>query len=180
VMERLRAAGYLNDTTFAEQWIAGRGAARGRRALAEELRQKGVDRATVDEALAAVRGEETEAESARNAAVRRVGERPADTSREARLRLAAFLQRRGFSWDVVRPVLTELFGIREDEDTGADASDEGNDLDEMDRKSAVVTRRPYGIGSPLPRRGRGRGEGAERHDADEGGADDTEIGPDSS
>lgn len=42
--------------------------------------------------------------------MRRVGERPADRSREAQAKLSAFLARRGFGWDVIRPVLAELYG----------------------------------------------------------------------
>jgi SOS response regulatory protein OraA/RecX len=47
------------------------------------------------------------------------GTRPADRSREAQGRLAAFLQRRGFGWDVVRPVLAELYGAAAGEEEAA-------------------------------------------------------------
>jgi SOS response regulatory protein OraA/RecX len=49
--------------------------------------------------------------------VRRVGERPADRSREAQARLSAFLARRGFGWDTIRPVLAELYGASAPDET---------------------------------------------------------------
>ena len=108
-MASLRANGYLDDARFAERWVANRGTTRGRRALAFELRQKGVDAAAAQEALSEAAGDESQRAAAREAAVRRVGERPADTSPPAKARLAAYLQRRGFDWDAIRPVLGELF-----------------------------------------------------------------------
>lgn len=112
VVARLRALGYLDDDALARRWVESRGAQRGRRALAFELRRKGVD---PNDALAE-RTDDDERAAARAAAVRKVGERPADTSREARAKLAAFLQRRGFGWDAIRPALNELYAARDDDD----------------------------------------------------------------
>lgn len=119
VLERLRGFGYLDDASLARRWVESRGASRGRRALAFELRRKGVDPA---EALSE-RTDDDERGAARAAAVRKVGERPADVSREARAKLAAFLQRRGFGWDAIRPVLNELYAARDDDDLSADDAD---------------------------------------------------------
>ncbi len=109
-LAHLRENGYLDDARFAERWVAARGGTRGRRALAFELRQKGVGDAPVREALAEAASDDAQRAAAREAALRRVGPRPADTSPQAKTRLAAFLQRRGFDWDTIRPVLNELFG----------------------------------------------------------------------
>ena len=112
LVERLRGWGYLDDAALARRWVESRGRTRGRRALAFELRRKGID---PGEALSE-RSDEDETSAARAAAVRKVGDRPADKSREARAKLAAFLQRRGFSWETVRSVLRELYeGGDEDE-----------------------------------------------------------------
>jgi len=56
VVERLRAAGYLDDEAFARFWLENREQFRPRsvRALRYELRQKGIDRAVIDETLTAV------------------------------------------------------------------------------------------------------------------------------
>lgn len=121
VLEKLRSAGYLNDEAFARSWVEGRGKTRGRRALTHELRQKGVDSETVSRTLADAKSDDGEQESARLAAVRKVGEHPLDGSREARAKLAAFLQRRGFGWDTIRPVLAELYRVRDGDESDADA-----------------------------------------------------------
>lgn len=115
VMEALRRWGYLDDAGLAARWAESRGRTRGKRALAFELRKKGVADETVKDTLEA-RTEEDEAEACLRAAVRRVGERPKDTSREAQTRLAAFLQRRGFNWDAIRPALRTLYTESPDED----------------------------------------------------------------
>jgi regulatory protein len=109
VRDYLRTAGYLDDAGFARRWIADRGSSRGRRALNYELRQKGVDAEILTEAMAAGCDVETERASARLTAVKRVGADPADKSREAQAKLAAYLGRRGFGYDTIRPVLAELY-----------------------------------------------------------------------
>jgi regulatory protein len=116
-VESLRKSGFLNDETFASGWVEARGRTRGNRALAHELRQKGVDAETTARALAEARDDETERAAARAAAVKKVGERPSDRSREARARLTAYLQRRGFGWGVIRPVLNELYAGAEEDET---------------------------------------------------------------
>lgn len=115
VVSRLTESGYLDDQTFAEDWVGARGKTRGRRALAHELRQKGVTGETAAQALTEARTDEAEQSAARFAAIKRVGERPADTSRPAQAKLSAYLQRRGFSWGDIRPVLAELYGRRDDD-----------------------------------------------------------------
>ena len=115
VVASLRDHGYVDDAAFAESWVRSRGGARGKRALAHELRQKGVAPEVAAETLSAAIDDEAEQEAALAAAVKKVGERPADQSREAQSRLAAYLQRRGFGWEVVRPVLARLYGPMEEE-----------------------------------------------------------------
>jgi regulatory protein len=131
VLEKLRTAGYLNDEAFAQSWATSRGKTLGRRALAHELRQKGVDNEMIAQTLAEVKSDEKEQDTARLVAVRRVGERPVDQSREAKARLAAFLQRRGFGWETIRPILSDLYGVRDGEERGEDtgSDDENSDND---------------------------------------------------
>lgn len=111
----LRAHGYVDDASFARSWVASRGGTRGRRALAHELRQKGVAAEVAAETLDEAKSDEDELAAARAAARKKVGARPADQSREAKARLAAFLQRRGFGWEVIRPLLGELYGGAEED-----------------------------------------------------------------
>lgn len=104
VIARFRELGYLDDADFARRWIANRDqlAPRGTRLLKQELRQKGIDAELTEEALA-------EADLDDLAAAMRIAERrlPKMTGLERetqRRRLAAYLERRGFSYDVVRQV----------------------------------------------------------------------------
>ena len=119
----LRAHGYVDDAQFAGAWVRSRGQSRGKRALAFELKQKGVAGEVTAQALAEEMPADAERESARSAAIKKIGARPADTSREAKAKLAAFLQRRGFGWDTIRPVLAELYEKAIDEETDEDAED---------------------------------------------------------
>ena len=117
VLERLRSYGYLDDADFAARWVASRGKSRGRRALSHELRQKGVDAETAAATLSEARDAETETESAFVAARKKVGDKPADISREAQAKLSAYLQRRGFGWDAIRPVLRHLYSASAADET---------------------------------------------------------------
>lgn len=114
-----RRRGYIDDAGFADRWVESRGATRGRRALAFELRQRGVEEATAQGALEG-RSDEDEAVACRAVAVRRVGESPAERTPQARKRLADYLARRGFSWAAIGPVLRQLYD-------GADGGAEGGD-----------------------------------------------------
>ena len=111
VIARLSENNFVNDAEFAAQWTRHRQTGKGRRFIAQELRQKGVDADTIQETLAESVTDEGESETAYTLAVRRVGTTPADKSREAQAKLAAFLQRRGFGWDIVRGVLRRLYDV---------------------------------------------------------------------
>lgn len=116
VIARLYELDFLNDKAFAERFVENRMAARpvGRRALTWELRRKGLDAETVAEAAASV-DEEMEREGALDAARSRLGRLAGLDHREARRKMAAFLQRRGFAWDTIHGVLDEILPS---EDTG--------------------------------------------------------------
>ena len=113
---RLEGWRYLDDADFARYWVENRAAhqPRGRRLLEQELRHKGVDREVVRETIAAAELDETTAalELARKKLRAYAGEEPAVVRR----RLGAYLARRGYGWDVARPVLDRLLGESEDAD----------------------------------------------------------------
>ena len=136
VLQKLRATGYLNDEAFTRSWVQSRGKTLGRRALEHELRQKGVDSETVAQTLAEEKSDEAEENAARLVAFRKVGERPTDKSREARAKLASFLQRRGFGWSTIRPILTELYDSRDgnDSDIDSDSNDGVADSENSDNE----------------------------------------------
>jgi regulatory protein len=109
VVVYLERLGYINDRQFAEQWAAGRVRLRGfgRRRIELELRNKGVGRDTVAEALAGVFGAETELETARSAAEKKFNSMKSTDGETRRRRLAGFLERKGFSFEIIRKVIKE-------------------------------------------------------------------------
>jgi len=103
-LTRLEEVGLLDDRAFAKAWVEGRAKFKGmgERLLEQELRQKGVKKEIIREA---VEGLGDEGERALSLARVRV-ERLKGLDREtAKRRLAGFLQRRGFSSDVVYDVV---------------------------------------------------------------------------
>jgi regulatory protein len=106
-IERLREYGYVNDAAFAQSWVESRslGTPRGRRVLRQELRSKGVDVDTV----AGVVGELDETEAARQAALKKARSLHGLEYPDFRNRLAGYLQRRGFGYDVIKPLVRELW-----------------------------------------------------------------------
>jgi regulatory protein len=102
VLARLRARGYVDDAAFARYWVDNRTRfrPRGTRALRYELRQKGLDSPTIDEAL-----EEQDEDAAAWAAAASKAARWADLPREEfDKKLISFLARRGFNYAICRRV----------------------------------------------------------------------------
>jgi regulatory protein len=102
VISRLMRQGYLDDVAFANYWVENREQfrPRGRRALAYELRQKGVDGDVIDSVL-----ERVEEDDLAWSAVAGKIERWADLEEYAfKQRVAGYLDRRGFPYGVSREV----------------------------------------------------------------------------
>ena len=108
-ISRLQELGYLDDTAFARFWIESRDThrPRGRRALAWELRKKGVAEEVIEDALA--RFGSDEATLARQAARKRAATLKTADPGKFRQQLGAFLARRGFSYEVIEQVVDELW-----------------------------------------------------------------------
>ncbi|MBW8796734.1 MAG: recombination regulator RecX [Streptomyces sp.] len=112
VLSRFEEVGLINDSAFAGAWVESRHHGRGlaRRALAQELRTKGVDSALVDEAVAQLDSEQEE-ETARELVARKLrSTRGLDRDKRIR-RLAGMLARKGYpegmALRVVRRALEE-------------------------------------------------------------------------
>ncbi|MCK5146971.1 RecX family transcriptional regulator [bacterium] len=108
-VEDLIRVGLLNDRQYAEAFIRTRMIQRpsGERLLRQELRQKGVGEADIDAALDSTLAELNIHDIVSELAAKRSRQLPADKLK-ARKRLSDFLLRRGFSWDVVKPVVDEI------------------------------------------------------------------------
>jgi regulatory protein len=100
--------GYLDDERFAVAWVEQRqaGKPRSRRALANELREKGVAREIVETTLE--EAEIDEIADARRLAADKWRKDAGLEPDKRRQRTAAFLARRGYGWDVAKTILDEL------------------------------------------------------------------------
>jgi regulatory protein len=102
---RLTRAGLLDDREFAKYWVDNRARfnPRGLRGLRQELRQKGVSRNVIDDALAAFDVDAAARKVAEAGARRLSQEAPPDFRRK----LQAYMARRGFSYAVIKPLVQE-------------------------------------------------------------------------
>lgn len=109
VINRFTELGYLNDAEFAERWIANRSALapRGERLLRHELRQKGVQPELIESSLEDANLDDFE--TALALASHRFTKLAGLERETQRRRIAGFLERRGFGYDVVRKVDRALF-----------------------------------------------------------------------
>ena len=112
VLSRFEEVGLINDSAFADAWVESRHHGRGlaRRALAQELRTKGVDSTLIDAAVAQLDSEQEEA-TARELVARKLrSTRGLDRDKRLR-RLAGMLARKGYpegmALRVVRQALEE-------------------------------------------------------------------------
>ncbi|WP_458683698.1 recombination regulator RecX [Prescottella equi] len=119
VLDRLAEVKLVDDAAFAEQWVHSRHtySGKGRRALATELRRKGIDDSTSNEALSQISADderERAAELVRKKLLRTTSADIADRDDRERLmrRLVGMLARRGYpaglSFAVVKAELAEL------------------------------------------------------------------------
>ncbi|OBG46191.1 recombination regulator RecX [Mycolicibacterium fortuitum] len=118
VLNRLTEVGLIDDEDFAEQWVRSRHAnsGKGKRALAVELRKKGVDKEVIDAALADLdpAAERQRAEQLVRDKLRR--ERLDDDDGDVKVtrRLVGMLARRGYNQSMAFDVVSvELAGERE-------------------------------------------------------------------
>jgi regulatory protein len=116
VLARFEEVGLVDDAAFAQAWVTSRAAGRGlgRRRLAGELRQRGVDAETVSDAVAALEPDDERTAalawaSRRAAALRGL---PLPTQRR---RLADGLARRGYPGALVHAVVAEVTSDTRDE-----------------------------------------------------------------
>ena len=120
-IDRLLELGILDDEAFAQAWVESRDRARprGERAIRDELRMKGIDRATIDTVLENRRRAEG-AEPDRDAAERLIERNARSLARVAdprqrRTRAYALLARNGFDPDVCREVAARFMELGDPE-----------------------------------------------------------------
>jgi regulatory protein len=108
VLKRLQETNLVNDQEFAQAWVENRNTfrPRSRRALAMELRRKGLDADVVQDTLDQNVDENALALDAARKYLRKVEKLEWPDFRQ---KLGGFLGRRGFSYEVVAPVLRQVW-----------------------------------------------------------------------
>lgn len=106
--------GLINDAEFSQSWVRARTGSKpmGSNRLAAELRQKGIDRELIDEALQVV-DQDVEMDLALAVGRKKIEQLRDEDFRTARRKLGAVLMRRGFTSEVCVKVLDIL--LRSDE-----------------------------------------------------------------
>lgn len=131
VLERFQDVGLIDDQAFANAWVESRHRGRGlaRRALAQELRHRGVEAELVTEAVGLLDPEQEE-ETARALVQRRLpGTRGLDRDRRIR-RLAGMLARKGYGEGLALRVVRDALAAEADsadDDSGSWPGSEGPD-----------------------------------------------------
>ena len=97
---------YIDDRAYVEQYLAGSGAKKGKKAVLYALAQKGVDRELVESVLEEQEDARDEYELAKSAAFAKLGTPHRLDEKEYR-RAAGFLTRKGFGSSEIRRALEE-------------------------------------------------------------------------
>lgn len=106
-LDRLQEIGLIDDADFANQWVHSRHtySGKGKRALAVELRLKGIDQDVASDALSQIDSED-ERERATELVRRKLRNKPIDDRDKVMRRLVAMLARKGYpasmAYDVVK------------------------------------------------------------------------------
>ncbi|MDD7739277.1 MAG: regulatory protein RecX [Fusicatenibacter sp.] len=106
---------YVDDRNYAEQYLAGPGARKGRKAVIYELSEKGIDRQLIQSVLEETEGRD-EASILRKEAFRRLGAPHKLEEKEYR-RVFGYLARKGFESGAICRVLEEYRNLSADNDS---------------------------------------------------------------
>jgi len=110
VLDRLTAAGLVDDEAFARALVESRQRSRprGRRGLFAELRKKGIAPAVIELVLSEREEEEDRVEAARRAVAAKLRTLAGNPPALVRQRAEQFLLRRGFDYETIREALGGL------------------------------------------------------------------------
>jgi regulatory protein len=108
IEKKLKHLGYLDDSKFTRWWLEQRMTFRpfGKKRLALELRQKGIEREIIDEELGKLDNEKL-SQLAEELVEKRLRSLEKLPYFEVKEKLMAFLSRRGFSWEIIKGVVAK-------------------------------------------------------------------------
>ncbi|WP_044642788.1 RecX family transcriptional regulator [Risungbinella massiliensis] len=108
VLQELQDLGYVDDSAYAKSWVQERTRkGLGTFRIQQELKQKGIQEVDISHALAQTNLEE-ERQLAMEIAERRYLRIKHDPWQKVERKLGNYLLRRGFSWEIIGPILKEL------------------------------------------------------------------------
>lgn len=109
VLTDLARLGYVNDLQFAREWTRSRIRFQGfgRRRIGQELKNKGIGREIIREVFAEAFSDEAESETAKRVAGKKLNTMKSLDRETRRRRLAGFLERKGFTFEIIRTVLRD-------------------------------------------------------------------------
>jgi len=115
VISTLERYGYLNDRTYAEEWIRSRmrSKPKGKIALRQELARKGVDKSIIEDTLNQEFDESREMDMVLELARRKIKSYSRDEPFAARRKLKSFLLRRGFKYDTVKYAVDQVMNTED-------------------------------------------------------------------
>lgn len=122
-INRLQEAGLINDEEFARLWVENRSTfhPRSKSALRMELRKKGL----LEETVQTVLEEQVDEQALALEAARKQARRYASLDwKEFRQKMGGFLARRGFSYTILAPVVSEVWKKLQAADTGSTSDNE--------------------------------------------------------
>lgn len=112
LVERLRKKGMVDDLGFARSWVEARRRSKqkGKTALKAELYQKGIDREIIEEVISEQSTAEGEEELAKQALEKKMRAWKNLEPREKKQKAIEFLMRKGFEYEIIRPVVEKFMG----------------------------------------------------------------------
>ncbi|SKC38477.1 RecX family transcriptional regulator [Maledivibacter halophilus] len=107
-LEWLKKYDLVNDRDFVEEYVKSKASKYGRSRIRLELRRKGLDDNIVDDVLNSEYEHEKEYEIALEQAKRKIKVYKGESPQAIYRKLGGYLQRRGFSYDIVLKILKEI------------------------------------------------------------------------
>jgi len=126
VLDKLDGLGLINDSQFAEAFIASKTSSKpiGRKLLVRKLQGKGISRQTASEMVATLSDDATQLELALKAVKTKQRSLQEFDAAKRKEKLTAFLARRGFDWEIIKKVVHKIIPEGENSENGEfDAGD---------------------------------------------------------
>ena len=103
-IDYVKSFGYIDDLNYAKRFVESRKTSKSRKEIYAALMQKGLNKVYVEEALSTCYAYEDELQTIRGLLIKKHFS-PENSSEEQKMKLIAYLVRKGFAYESVRKVL---------------------------------------------------------------------------